>query len=169
MNDGGMARQTGLRQQKLQRQAAQRTHFVEVIVDAKIKFPSLVFCRGHVSFAPDLDFLTRARKPAIRKVLYKDSFIVDSEGMKYQVKDVREVGGIPPFWGWRIFLVREIRVDLTFDDGQQLSLEEVKQLVREAVNKGRDFWDARIEGVRGIKRRVKAANNFDEVIAVFRW
>lgn len=144
-------------------------HFVEVIVDAKIIFPALVFCRGHLSFAPDPDFLTRSHKIALRKGLFRDSFIIDSGGMKYLVKDVREREGIPPFWGWRLLSVREIRVDLTFDDGRQLNPEELKQLVCQAIDKANDFWDSRVEGVEGIKRRVQAANGFDEIIEVFRW
>lgn len=97
---------------------------------SELVYPVLVLYRDTLYAEETEDFLTKTTSVALRKGLFNESKIIDSNGRQYIVTKARKLHGVGPFWGYNIFLNRWIRVALDLrSSGETLSVDGVRSLV----------------------------------------
>ena len=72
---------------------------------------------------------------AVRRGVYKSLLLVDSRGVPYSIANVEVFGGAGPFWGLRFMKSRRLRVRLTIERRDPMTLDQVKRLVVEKFGK----------------------------------
>jgi len=135
-------------------------------VDVKLEFPILYFCENDSLLFTDADEenFTRVRSRALQGSYFKKFYVVDSKGNGYQLKAVRKIGFIPPFWGW---LTREIRICMEFEKSEQVNLIELQDHVIRVIDKDIEYWDSMVgRDVEELKDAIRKAKSTKELIEI---
>lgn len=94
--------------------------------------------------------------------VFNGILIIDSSGMQYELKNVREAGWANPFWGISLFRKgRQIIVDFDLIYVSQMSLEDVKSFVLKRLQKDRD------DLINEVYEDIKAAKSIEQIINYF--
>ncbi len=130
-----------------------------------IEFPIMWFSQGTLGACKSEANFRTCNTLALKNKFFTNMKLVDSEGRMYVIKDAVKIGYVPPFWGWRMFLERIIKVEPIFKSGPaQLSLDEFKDMVCKRVGHS---YSSRVGGTADIKRDVRSQSSFRDIIELF--
>lgn len=101
-----------------------------------VTYPALVFPFGGrtVVVAVDGGLFAQATRSQLKAGFFEAPLrIVDFLGFAFAAENLHECGGLGAFGGWNIFLNRTIRIELSFRPLGPLSVHEVRELVKSAL------------------------------------
>jgi hypothetical protein len=95
---------------------------VEAIVNvAHLEFPVLALDRNAPSVFASPDDLLTTWTPVIRSGFFDGLELIDASGKVFRVDSFRVTRGVGPFWGYRPFLGRRVRVELSISDTSEIA------------------------------------------------
>jgi len=96
-----------------------------------------------LSTAGDWDCLTSSNQLAVKRRVFNDVLLVDSDARAFHVNGARKLHGIGRFGGWNIFLNQTIRVELSFDGHPRtIGLDEFKERVFHDFSQNDELWSS---------------------------
>lgn len=131
-----------------------------------LAYPVLGFSQGHVITVRDENTLTTAGKRGLKSGWFDKLFLVDADCRGYQVKKAEQAGYVPPYWGFRLFDTRKIRVALTLSEPMDVGLDDVKQRLYRVFDRDPAFWEAGVGDLDELKSQVRAARNVPELVDI---
>src|ERR1051325_1834880 len=113
-----MARQTGLgssrclalEEQRMRREAIMMSN--TLVAAGSLSYPILGIVDGIIRVKKTAAELCTTLKGEVDAGSFDRMEIIDSNGDKFRVHDVKILGGIGPFWGYNIFLNRLVSVEV---------------------------------------------------------
>lgn len=133
---------------------------------AALAYPVLGFSQGHVITAREEGTLTTAGKRGLKSGWFDKLVLVDADCKSYPVKKAEQAGYVPPYWGFRLFDTRKIRVALTLGEPKDISLDEVKQRLYRVFDRDPAFWEAGVGDLEELKSQVRAARSVPELVDI---
>lgn len=135
---------------------------------SELQFPVLTVANGMIQSAKDMDELTACSPGGLKSGAFRGMKIIDSNGKAVKVVDARKAGYRGPFFGFRLFLPRRLRADLSL--GPMLgvvSLEELKAELKAQFRKDRS-WEA-CGSLQELDEVVTRSNSREELINLGIW
>lgn len=132
-----------------------------VTADA-IQYPALIYSKGHV-FPYKNGKLGVCSAKALKDGFYGDLFVIDCVLNKFQIEGIKVLGGVLPFWGYRLLFYRQLKVELYFKDPFLVSIEQARAETIQAVLRGRDFWEA-AWNTEKLNKRISLAQSVAKIV-----
>lgn len=108
-----------------------------------LSYPVLVRYRSICVGMKDRDSLTRTTSAGVKNGIYEKYYIIDSALVEYRVTAVNVLGGVGPFFGFNLFLNRNVRVELELEvRNKQYEFAELKGIVMKELQKWKG-WKSR--------------------------
>lgn len=129
-------------------------------------FPVLTVTNAGIRVYPDAEAVTAAWKKAMDLGEFDDALVVDSNGMARQVRRVRVLGSIGPFFGFDRFLNRSMRVAFDFaGDPQPADIDAIR---KRALREWRRWGAAGVDSEYSSQytSRIRAVPDMRSLIAV---
>lgn len=142
---------------------------IEQVKSDEIKFPAIWFENG---FAIVLKGSTkRANRLGLKKGSYKNAVIVDANGTKFRLLEMRKRRLL---FGWRFGQILELvtgnpafEVEMTFSAVSNISVDDVKDLLFKAFRKQQEYWEEMID-FDEFKAQIASSDSFEKLFAVLR-
>jgi len=133
-----------------------------------IKFPVLSFChnRKFLVFISSKDELTTCTSGALRNGYFNNLMIVDTDGRCFQLTCFRKLGYVGRFLGFSLLFGRRWKIAVDFAPPSQMTLQEFKQTIWDAIDKKPDFWASETGSQEDMKAKVAKGNTFQEIIEI---
>lgn len=132
---------------------------------SNLNFPIICFNKYTFNIINSLDQLTLTTKAGLKNGLFENLIIIDSNGLKYRVKEAKKLYGVGPLWGYNIFLNQKIKVTLDFQsEVKSVTIQELMKLIISNFNKDKHFWESR-DDFDELKRMVECADSIPSLIA----
>jgi hypothetical protein len=140
-------------------------------LSGSIRLPTLSFAKDSLLAIDSLDLLTRPSKLAVRRRFYEHLLLVDSALNGFRVTSCKKLRTLIPFrFGmlleW-LFGNPRWQVELTFDSGRKVTLDEVKHGIAADFERNAEIWQEMCD-FEEFEAKVLAADSIDEVFGVFR-
>ena len=131
----------------------------------EVKYPAILFDSPTIFEVVEREEqLTICSKTALRRGYYKKLRIFDSSGRSYLINSAKKIGTLGRFWGYNFFLNQTVRVELEFSKKvEETFLEDLKEKILNAFDKGRNFWGSRGD-LPELKKLVREAKTHFELI-----
>lgn len=141
-----------------------------MLADA-ITFPVVLFHPDRVFYVfqrPEEEFFGFTLKSAVVKGGYRNTVLVDSNGIAYNVKDAVILGPKGPLWGYQFPFDWLVRIDFKTDEvKRQLSVAEISALVRDCVNCNAEIYSETFDS-RKLLARIENAQSQAQAIELLR-
>ena len=136
--------------------------------DPGLNYPVMALSRDtSILTVQDWPNLTACSPHAFRRGYFTDLQVIDASLRSFNVNDARMLGR------WKalkvvigFFSTYQVRVDLSFTQPTQLTLEQAKDAVIRAVSRNHSFW-SEYGSVARFKVRLHKASTFDELASAF--
>lgn len=135
-------------------------------MDVIIEYPVFLFCHGNFMLCKE-ETLKTSTEAALKRDQFSECFVVDSNGTKFLIEEVRKIGYVPPLWGWRLLSSRRVKVDLKLQWDKQLSLQELKDLLLFSIDKNFEIWDEGMESAISLKQSVQISDDYQTLMSLF--
>jgi hypothetical protein len=138
-------------------------------VDTQLKFP-LIAISGigglevHYSFAT----LTISRAKKVRLGWYRGMVLITHDRQLCRVERATVLGGAGQYWGFSLTYSRRVKLSLDLAAPIDISLEECKVLIIEAMVKAPHMWVSLVDGpsLAGWQRRIHKAADVETIIGI---
>lgn len=142
-----------------------RELLVSPMKTSELAYPAVALWRdGSIEVAADETTLRTMTAVALRRQVWRQGLIVDSNGAATKVNDAKFVSGRGSFWGYNVFLNRAVLVDFALDESSPMTLEELRKRLLPCIRRGSGSIDA--ESAREQVGKVKEAQTARELIKV---
>ncbi len=129
-----------------------------------MKFPIIAFSQGLIFIFRNMEELTTCGTLALKNNFYNGMVIYDSEGKEFEVIKAKKIGHVGPFFGFRLFHSRKIRVSLELKEKtSKISLEQLKKKICDMIDQKKSFWSAAGD-INDLKKEIQKAETFTEII-----
>ena len=107
-----------------------------------MRFPVIHFDKNfkHLELMNDEGLFSTTNKLALRKGLLLNSKVVDSDGLLFEVIEVKKLSNVYPFWKFEFFNPM-IKVALRTKQKEEMPVEIFKNKILKIFKNDRDFWD----------------------------
>lgn len=130
-----------------------------------LRFPIIAITQsGAITVHVNRNTLEVGHTKMLRRGWYREMTLIDSNGESYKVAKYSPVRGEGTFWGFSLIYSRRVRIELTLNSHQTLSLAEVKRTVCDGMTRDPHMWEASLyeNGVEEWQRywRPRALNRY---------
>lgn len=113
----------------------------------------------------DYETMRKTSEKLLKQNIWQNCELVDSQGKKYNVSDVKKVG-LRGLWGWHPLLKgKSIWVDFTFSDEEEISIEIFKEVVLSKIDKKKSFWES-VWDINDLKAKINNSVTIKEIIKI---
>lgn len=129
----------------------------------KLNYPVLGLFNPGILVYEDAESLSVTTAKAVRLGQFDDVFLVDCQSFAYRVVGAQIRGPVGRFWGYDVFLDRNVFINLLYDSQMRsLAINEVIDLVETRIDAMREIWESGMNYPE-FRRSIRAARNVKEL------